>query len=155
MPEKIRTDRFLSDILRNQITQSIHYDTKANWTLGVSGVLMGLTLPRANSSLPMLVIFASASLSFLISLLVFLPPRRFKSDRRKNGLMYYRGFSDMTLNNYIKALSKLKTQKQMTEQYAIDIYNMAHSSVIVKKKFLTWPNRILFFGTLLGLLLML
>jgi uncharacterized membrane protein YgaE (UPF0421/DUF939 family) len=159
--QPVRMDRFVSDIFRNHIQAKIHFDSKANWLVGISGLIMGLTLPELKGGLGLenlgfLIIFVAAFSSFLLSLVIFEPPnflRRIKGN--KQSLMYYKSFKNMSQEQYIRALKKIKTSEQIIDQYAIDITNLAHKCVEVKNRLIKYPTYILFFGILVGALIVL
>jgi len=151
-----RVDRFISDIYRSHIQAKLHFDSKANWILGISAVMMSFFFPQVAEGITLenlgyAVIFLSALASFLISLLIFEPPKFMKPfPHSKKTVMYYKSFKDMTPQKYYETLRNVKTEDDITKQYAYDIANLAIRCVEVKNKLIIWPTYLLFFGTLIG-----
>jgi len=152
-------DRFLSDILRNHIQNKIHFDTKANWLLAVSALILSFSLPHIKEGLSItnlgfVIIFLSSLLAFLFSLVIFEPPNfLLKLPHSPKSMMFYKSFKHMTPEDYAKNLKKVKTSDAIIDQYAHDVSNLVNRSIAIKNKLIKWPAYILFFGVLLGAIL--
>ena len=155
--------RFLSDILHNHFQSKMHYDTRANWMLGISAVIMSISLTQIKESVyrtntGFVIIFLSALVSFLFSLIIIsVPPfvRRGGKDKRAKTLMYFKSFKHMNAEEYANSLKNIKHNDEIIENYAADIVNLVKRSIVIKSKLIKWPVYILFFGVLIGAILIL
>lgn len=154
-------ERFLSDILNNHFREKIHYDTKNNWILGISGLVMGLSFPHVNTglmqtNLGFAVIFITSLVAFLSSILLINPLRKkSRSTNRFETVMYHKSFAHMNAKEYAKKLDNIDSEKKMIEQYAADILNLTQQSILMKSKFSRLPSYLLFVGVLAGAILIL
>jgi hypothetical protein len=147
---------FLSDIYQNHLSHKRHIETKLQWVLGASAVISGVILPfLSSSSNPGIFIIAfSAILAFLISLYAFEPIAFFKTNDSHNhtDVMFYKSFQYIPAEEYAKRLALIDSIDKITEQYAYDLGNMVRGSINPTKKLLKIATRILFFGTLTGVI---
>ncbi|MBW2990508.1 hypothetical protein KY348_02265 [Candidatus Woesearchaeota archaeon] len=150
--------RFLSDILHNHFQSKMHYDTRANWMLGISAVIMSISLTQLKESvyrtnIGFVIIFLSALVSFLFSLLIIsVPPfvRRDDKDKRAKTLMYFKSFKHMSAKEYADYLKNINHPDDIIDNYAADIMNLVKRSIVIKSKLIKWPVYILFCGVLIG-----
>ena len=155
-------ENFFQDMFGNNIITMRHNDEKANWILAISGGIMALIFPHIqgavnNNNFGLIIIFSSALISFLISLLIFDPPKFLKlSSHNPKDFTYYKSiYKKYNAEEYATILKSIKTNDQIIEQYAYAIADMTLGNIIVKTTMIRWPTYILFFGILVGSLIML
>ncbi len=155
MPKKeVNITWMLSDIHRNHVRLKHTLDTKANWILGVSGLLLMLSINNLSKGYGYQIIFFSAFLSFLLSLIAFNPLNLFiKQKHNPISMMYYESFKDMSPEEIVERLKQIKTKDDLIEQYAWDLYNLVNRVLKFKSRLIKWPVYILLVGVIIGFVL--
>ncbi|MBU1270466.1 MAG: hypothetical protein KJ583_03160 [Nanoarchaeota archaeon] len=149
-------ENFFQDIFDNNVQTRLHIDEKANWILVISGGLMTLLFSQIRTAVTtnntgMIIIFSSAFISFLLSLLIFEPPKFFLRGNRHHpkDLTFYKAiWKKYSPEEYAELLKNIKTNEQVIEQYAYSISDMVLKSIVIKSRMIKWPTYTLFFGVL-------
>jgi len=147
---------FYSDMFQNMLVDKIHHEEKTHWVLGISALVMSLTLNNLRAGFTLensgfIVIFGSSLIAFLFSLIIFEVPSFFKKvPHSAKSLMYYRSYRDMSPERYAEELRKIKTINQVSDQYAYNICNIVNRNNAIKRKMLKIPVYLLFWGILIG-----
>lgn len=148
---------FLSDVFNNYLISKNHIETKINWLLGISGVIMSISLPfiihqdPAVNYFAMMVIGFSSFLCFLMCLLSFeLPDWVLKRPHEDGSIMFYNTKSTVNIAEIREQLHSIKTRDALYNQYAINIYNVVERNIKVKNKIFKGACNILFTGLIMG-----
>lgn len=147
---------FLSDISQSQSKSKIHYDTKANWIMGISAAITALLLPDIlnawrNHNYSTIIIFFSALITLLISIIIISPPSFLKNKTRQSSLMYNQTFSNLSATEFKEKIKNLD-KDTLVENYVNDIINFYNNSLKFKANMTRIPYYILFSGLILGML---
>jgi len=151
---------FMSDVFNNYLISKNHIETKINWLLGISGVIMSalitflITTNPAVNHLAVLIICFSAFICFLICLLSFeLPEWLLNKPHRDGSIMFYNTRKTLTPEDIHKQLMEITTREDILRQYSINIYNVVERNIKVKNKLFKGACNILFTGLLLGFII--
>ena len=138
--ETFVTERFYSDILSNTYIDKMHIDEKVYWVLGVSTVILGLSLPSLRygfnlDNIGFLVIFSAALISFLIALLTLeIPEFIRKVPHSDKSLMFYKGIKSMSPEIYAEKLRNVEKIEEISDHYAYNISNIVNRNNNIKSK---------------------
>jgi hypothetical protein len=151
---------FMNDLFSNYLTTKTHIDTKINWLLGVSGLLMSLFAPLLfNESMlkarfGVLIILLFSFLSFIICLLALDAPAIFGSKKThdgENNYMFYKDFKGKSVEEIHAALNKIKTTDDVLRLYSINLHNLIEHNIAYKKNFFILARNTLLAGAIIGL----
>ena len=67
--------------------------------------------------------------------------------------MYYHSYKTMSPDEYAKRLRAIDSIPEISNQYAYNIANIVNRNNYLKRKLLKWPIFILFWGVLVGFIL--
>jgi hypothetical protein len=153
---------FMSDVFNNYLITKNHIETKINWLLGISGVIMTFSIPLVidkNSAInhfSMLVICFSAFICFLVCLISLeLPDWTLKTPHRDGSVMFYNTKKLLTPEDIHQQLSNIQTQEDILAQYSINIYNVVERNIKVKNRIFKGAGNILFAGLIMGFIVIL
>jgi len=147
---------FYSDIFHNAIVDKVHEDEKLHWMLGISALVMSLTLTTMRAgftleNLGFVIIFFSSLMAFLLSLFIFeLPEFCRKIPHSYKSIMYYSSHKKMSADEFAEKLKKIRTQEDISDQYAYNVANLVNRNSHLKSVLVKWPVYILFFGIIIG-----
>lgn len=151
--------RFYSDSLNNIYVDKVHLDEKIHWLLGITTVIMGLSLPALKEGFTLqnsgfLTIFFVSAISFLIALLTLETPEIFrKYPHSDKSFMYYKSHKHMHPDDFAKELKKIITIEQIADQYAYNISNIVNRNNKLKSDILKIAIYFLFWGIMIGIIL--
>jgi len=152
---------FLSDVFNNYLITKNHVETKINWLLGISGVIMGALIPLiinnnpAVNRLAILIICFSAVICFLICLLSFeLPEWILNKPHRDGSVMFYNTKKTVTPEDIHEQLMNIHSREDILKQYSINIYNVVERNIKVKNKLFKGACNILFAGLFIGFVIL-
>lgn len=132
--------RFLSNILDKSTAFTQHIDSQVNILIGLSSLVFAFSATKmtGDNSTVFLILGLFASVSTVISLLAIHPPRSMRKRGQRESLMYNKKINSFdTPAEYKKRLKDvLGNEDAITEQYALEIYNM--------NKFYYRPKRALY-----------
>jgi hypothetical protein len=151
---------FMNDVFQNHIISKNHLDTKINWLLGISGLIMSMLLPfivKSDSSLSHigLIVMALASMiTFFICLISFELPRFMtKNTPEENSVMFYNRTLSRSSEHIYNELKKISSYDDLLRQYAITLYNLTERNIKIKNKLFTYATYTLFCGLTIGFVL--
>jgi hypothetical protein len=151
---------FMNDVFSNYLTTKTHLDTKINWLLGVSGLLMSLFAPllfndsMATARFGVLIILLFSFLSFIICLLALDAPAMFASKKTHGGesnYMFYKDFKGRSVEEIHNAFKSIKTTDDVLRLYSINLHNLIEHNIVYKKNFFILARNILLAGVVMGL----
>ena len=150
---------FLSDVFNNYLITKNHVETKINWLLGVSGVIMSVSLPwivhqdPAVNYFAILLISFSSFICFIICLLSLeLPDWALKNSHQDGSIMFYNTKKTISPQEIHQQLLNIKTREQLLTQYSINIYNVVERNIKVKNRLFKGACNILLAGLVMGFL---
>jgi hypothetical protein len=146
---------FMSDIYRNHLEHKRHFETKLQWILGASAIIIGLTAPYISSSHNpgVIIISFAALLSFLVALYGFEPFNKLTyGTHNTDDVMFYKSFEHMTPQEYAEKLKNVDSIDKIASQYAYDLNNMVKRNIKPMRNYIKISTRILFLGMLTGLI---
>ncbi|MFA5797522.1 MAG: hypothetical protein WC916_05845 [Candidatus Woesearchaeota archaeon] len=153
---------FLSDAFNNYLITKNHVETKINWLLGISGIIMSVSLPwiihqdPAINYFALMVISFSAFICFLICLISLeLPDWVLRKPHRDGSIMFYNTKNVLTPEDIHQQLLAIKTKDELLKQYSINIYNVVERNIKVKNKLFKGACNILFAGLVMGFVVIL
>jgi len=153
---------FLRDMFKNYLSAKVHQDTKINWLLGISGLIMSfLTSYVVTQSISgelntgVFIIFISAFATFFLCLLNLDFPNFFLSKKHQEGnLMFPKDILGKSQNQLFRELKELDSYDKILKQYANNFVNLAERNIYPKNKLFVLSRNILLIGLLLGTILM-
>ena len=166
MPKKNRIelkgkDNFMRDCFRNYLTSKIHIDTKINWLLGISGLIMSLSIQYVAGEGNYLfvagtsIIMLSSFFSFVIGLLnLDLPHFMLNSQKHaENNVMFHSHFKGRTVDDVANDFKNIKTEDDVIRQYSTNFYNLVNRNLLFKNRYFNVARNILLCGIILGILI--
>jgi hypothetical protein len=160
-PEDILPMLFRSNMLRMVMTKHIELnkaaDAKANMLIAAASIMVAIILTGMDTSTGIttgqIIIFVSAILAIVMAILVIIP-KPYHTDHKHDGhnmLLYFRGFSSMTEDEYVKEMKTMMSDKnEMYEQYIRDIYHYGSTTLTQKYRLLTIGLVLFLTGIILG-----
>jgi len=148
---------FLNDVFNNYLTAKTHIDTKINWLLGLSGLIMTVTLPYLIkpdlhiSYIGVFIISFMSFISFLVSLISLDLPNFFnkKSVEYPNVMFSMKRAADSADSLY-QDIKNIKTQDNIFRLYAENIHNLVQRNVAIKNNLFKLARNVLLSGLMLG-----
>jgi hypothetical protein len=148
---------FLSDVFNNYLVTKNHVETKINWLLGVSGIIMSVSLPwiihrdPAINYFVLMVVAFSSFICFLICLLSLeLPDWVLRKKHLDGSVMFYNSKKPSIPHDIHEQLLNIKTREDLLNQYSINIYNVVERNIKIKNKLFKFACNILFAGLIIG-----
>jgi len=148
---------FMNDVFQNHILSKNHLDTKINWLLGISGLIMSILLPYivkndvSLSRIGLLVMAFTAMITFFICLLSFELPRFLTKDApEEDSVMFYNRATAHSSAQIYDELKKINSYDDLLKEYAITIYNLTERNIKIKNKLFKYATRTLFTGLTVG-----
>jgi hypothetical protein len=156
-------DIFFRDVFQNYLTNKTHIDTKINWLLGVSAIVMSLSiqyLPKEEMilyRLGILFILVGSFLSFIINLLnLDLPDFMTRSiPAAGHNVMFHRNFKNKTVEEITEELKTIKNQEDIVNQYAINIYNLTNRNINFKNRYFKIARNTMLISIIIGVIFIL
>jgi hypothetical protein len=153
---------FMSDVFNNYLITKNHIETKINWLLGISGVIMTVSLPYiihkdpAINYFAIMVICFSAFICFLTCLISLeLPDWILQKPHRDGSVMFYNTKKLLTPEDIRAQLLTIKTHEDILTQYSINIYNVVERNIKVKNRIFKGAGNVLFAGLVMGFIVIL
>jgi len=151
----------LSDILRLHMQLNATCDKKANITLGISGIILIITLtkmidifsPDSNYDFFLkagfiLTIIASIFSAFLSVYVIY--PKKIEDKSRLN-LFYFGSFTDISKDKYVNEMKNLlRGREDIIAEYAEEIYDLGKYDLMPRFKTLNIASKILLWGLIIG-----
>jgi len=151
---------FMNDVFQNHLVSKNHLDTKINWLLGISGLIMGMLLPyivkndSSFSHIGLLIMAFASMIAFFICLLSFELPRLFtKNKPEENSVMFYNRSSTHSSESIYDELKRIHSYDDLLKQYSITLYNLTERNIKIKNKLFKYATYTLFCGLSLGFIL--
>jgi hypothetical protein len=151
--------KFLGDILKNHLEQNNRLDAKASALLAISGGLFILAISIVSNSsgvegLGILIMIVASAISSMLSVLTIKLP---KKDRPHTPhLMYYKGFENLSVEEYKKRLLyTLNSKEKIVDEYAKEIYGIVEQGLRAKYKLIKLASFVLCGGFFISTLLIL
>ena len=151
---------FLNDLFNNYLTSKTHLDNKIYWLLGISGLIMSLTLPYMLQSqshvnfFGMLVISFSAFLTFLMCLVSLdIPQVLTKNIPESDNIMFYKHWRGKTTEDIFQEFKNIKTYDDIYRHYAANFYNLINRNIVIKNRFFKAARNTLFTGLVAGFII--
>jgi len=148
---------FLSDVFNNYLVTKNHVETKLNWLLGISGIIMSVSLPwiihkdPAINYFVLIIVAFSAFISFIICLLSLeLPNWLLKKQHCDGSVMFYNNKKTVTPQEIHEQLLNIKSREDLLNQYSINIYNVVERNIKIKNKLFKLACNILIVGLMIG-----
>ncbi len=148
---------FLSDVFNNYLITKNHVETKLNWLLGISGVIISVSLPwiihkdQAINYWILLIVAFSAFVCFLICLLSLELPNWVLRKQHKDGsVMFYNTKKILSAQDIHEQLLSIKSREDLLNQYSINIYNVVERNIKVKNRLFKIACNILVIGLVAG-----
>lgn len=151
----------LGDILRLHMQLNATCDKKANVTLGISGIILIITLtkmvdiftPNSDYDLYLKIGFTLtilASMTSAILCIIVIYPSKIE-DRSRLNLFYFGSFTNISKKEYINEIKNLVMDKEeIITQYAEEIYDLGESDLMPRFKTLNKASKILLIGLIIG-----
>jgi hypothetical protein len=151
---------FMNDVFQNHIVSKNHLDTKINWLLGISGLIMSILLPyivKDDASLNhigLLVMALASMIAFFICLVSFeLPHFLTRNMPEQSSVMFYNRSTSHSTESIYNELKKINNYDDMLKQYAITLYNLTERNIKIKNKLFKYATYTLFFGLTFGFII--
>ena len=158
--EKVKVEAmeyFMNDVFQNYLITKNHLDTKINWLLGVSAIIMGLLLPYiltndvSTSHFGLFIIAFSSLFTFLIGLLSLELPYSFIDHKtEEDTVMFYNRKKFKTSQEIFEELKKIESHDDILRQYSITIYNLVERNIKVKNRLFKFASHVLLMGLIAG-----
>lgn len=151
-------ENFLSDILSNHIEQNNRLDNKANALLAISGVIFVLSAsliskPFSLKNIGLIIILITSTISCILSVLTIKFPK--KDLPHSPHLMYYRGFENLTIEEYKEKLSKtIDSKEKLVDEYAKEIYAIVEQGLNIKYKLIKITSFVICTGFLISCIIL-
>ena len=150
----------MNDVFENHLISKNHIDTKINWLLGISGLIMSLLFPYilnnqiSISHFGLFVMGLSAFATFLICLLSLELPYSFVSHRNEeDSVMYYNRGRFRSSEDIFLELKKIQNYDDVLKQYSITLYNLVERNMKVKNRLFKMASKTLLTGLIIGVIL--
>jgi hypothetical protein len=148
---------FMNDVFQNHLVSKNHLDTKINWLLGISGLIMSILLPyiakndNSLSRIGLLVMAFVSMITFFICLLSFeLPKFLTKNTPEEYSVMFYSRTVSHTSESIYNELKKITSYDDLLKQYSITLYNLTERNIKIKNRLFKYATYTLFCGLSVG-----
>lgn len=135
-----------------------HLDAQTNILLGINSAVFVFSASQIKNngdwSIFFIVVYLFSSAASLISLMAIHPPKFMRKRNQKESLMYNKKVAHMkSSHDYAKKIeAMLKSEDEMREQFAIEIYNLCKFYYRPKRKLFNLSRNVLLSGILAGIL---
>ena len=151
--------RFMGSILDKSTSFTQHIDSQVNILIGLSSAIFAFSVTKitGNDSIVFLILGLFASVSTIIGLLAIHPPRSMRKRGQRESLMYNKKINSFdSPAEYKNRLEKLLGDPAaITEQYALEIYNMNKFYYRPKRALYKWSRNMFLMGIALSIVVFL
>jgi len=156
------TETVLSDILNLHMQLNNTCDKKANFTLGIAGIILIITLTKMvdifdptldYNILVKIVLIITIFTSLLAAILSVFSIKPKIEDKDRLNLFYYGSFCNMiTRDEYESEIKNLLTDKEkIIKQYSDEIYDLGKHDLMPRFENIKWATRILIISLIFGI----
>jgi hypothetical protein len=156
------TENFMTDVLQNHLASRTHIDNKINWLLGISGLIMSISMQFVFKHettaiyVGAYIIMITSFFSFTLCLLgLDLPKFKRKEEAREFNVMYYKSYEGKSNDEIVQGFKTLKTKEDILRQYAIEISYLVNESIPFKIKYFKMSRNVMLLGLVVGMLIIL
>lgn len=151
---------FMNDVFQNHLLTKNHLDTKINWLLGISALIMSLLLPyilkndASVSHFGLFIIAFAAIVSFLTGLLSLELPHSFlKKKPEQETVMFNNCKRYKTSTEIYEELKRIRSYDDILHQYSIAVYNLVERNIKIKNKLFKFSSHVLLIGLVVGFII--